>query len=148
MLVGRLLGGTSVIACPSMKISPSLGNSKPAIMRRSVVLPQPEGPSSEKNSPWRIAISAASTAVTSPKRLVTAAMWMKAVVQGRRPPSCADPPLFARQAQPAHPFGQDHQRRGRHQDQRAQRQHRGQFVGEAQLAPDIDRQRRSVPARK
>jgi len=30
---------------------PESGISKPAIMRKDVVLPQPDGPSSEKNSP-------------------------------------------------------------------------------------------------
>ncbi len=32
-------------------IRPLVGRSKPAVQRRSVVLPQPEGPSSVKNSP-------------------------------------------------------------------------------------------------
>src|SRR5215208_1269026 len=51
--------------------SPEVGCSKPAIIRRVVVFPQPEGPRSEKNSPpgmWR---SMPSTAVTSTNRLVS-----------------------------------------------------------------------------
>src|SRR4051812_46767740 len=40
-------------------------------MRRSVVLPQPDGPRSVRNSPCRIVRSIRSTAVKSPKRLVT-----------------------------------------------------------------------------
>jgi hypothetical protein len=36
---------------PFNRISPELGSSKPAIMRKVVVLPHPEGPSKEKNSP-------------------------------------------------------------------------------------------------
>ena len=32
-------------------IAPAVGSSKPAIMRSMVVLPEPDGPSSEKNSP-------------------------------------------------------------------------------------------------
>ena len=32
---------------------PAVGSSKPAIIRIVVVLPQPDGPSSEKNSPSR-----------------------------------------------------------------------------------------------
>ena len=31
---------------------PSVGASNPAIIRRQVVFPEPEGPSMEKNSPW------------------------------------------------------------------------------------------------
>ena len=40
-------------------------------MRRVVVLPQPEGPRREKNSPSATVKSMSSTATTSPKRLVT-----------------------------------------------------------------------------
>src|SRR5689334_12909474 len=36
---------------PSSRIRPEVGCSKPAISRRVVVLPQPDGPSREKNSP-------------------------------------------------------------------------------------------------
>ena len=42
------------MSSPSSRISPSGGCSKPAIIRRVVVLPQPDGPSIEKNSPRRI----------------------------------------------------------------------------------------------
>ncbi len=51
MLVGRLFAGTPSISWPAMWIVPWLTSSKPAMVRSSVVLPQPEGPSSEKNSP-------------------------------------------------------------------------------------------------
>ena len=40
-------------------------------MRSVVVLPQPDGPSRAKNSPSPMDRSSLSTAVTSPKRLVT-----------------------------------------------------------------------------
>src|SRR4029079_10350883 len=56
---------------PSRRISPEVGCSKPAIIRRVVVFPQPEGPRSEKNSPpgmWR---SMPSTAVSSSNCLVS-----------------------------------------------------------------------------
>jgi len=49
-----------------MRIAPLLGWSKPAIMRSSVVFPQPDGPSSEKNSPSRIASEALSSALNAP----------------------------------------------------------------------------------
>src|SRR5881409_1554713 len=56
---------------PSSSIVPSVGSRKPAIMRSVVVLPQPEGPSSETNSPRASASVARSTAVKAPKRQVT-----------------------------------------------------------------------------
>src|SRR6478752_752453 len=40
-----------VTSSPPRKILPSVGSSRPAIMRSVVVLPQPEGPSRQKNSP-------------------------------------------------------------------------------------------------
>jgi len=51
-----------------MMMSPSVGSSKPASMRRVVVLPQPEGPSSDRNSPGSTSMSMPSTAATLPKR--------------------------------------------------------------------------------
>ena len=50
---------------------PLVGCSKPAIIFSSVVLPQPDGPRSEKNSPRAIAKSARSTATKSPNSLRT-----------------------------------------------------------------------------
>ena len=48
-----------------------MGVSKPAIIRSMVVLPQPDGPSIEKNSPCAIEKSASCTATKSVKRLET-----------------------------------------------------------------------------
>src|SRR3546814_2587435 len=45
-------------------------------MRSSVVLPQPEGPSSTKNSPALMSRLTSSTAVTRPKRFETLRIWM------------------------------------------------------------------------
>ena len=50
---------------------PALGCSNPAIIRRVVVLPQPEGPSKVKNSPWAISRSTSRTATNSSKLFVT-----------------------------------------------------------------------------
>jgi len=44
MLTLRWAGPSVVTSRPPMKISPEVGDSSPAIMRRVVVLPQPEGP--------------------------------------------------------------------------------------------------------
>ena len=49
--VGRWFGRMSRMSWPPMRILPSLGSMKPEIMRRMVVLPQPDGPRKEKNSP-------------------------------------------------------------------------------------------------
>src|ERR1700729_3686156 len=53
-------------------ILPGVGPSNPATSRSVVVLPHPDGPSSEKNSPPATCRSIASTATTSSKRLVSA----------------------------------------------------------------------------
>src|SRR5437867_9882815 len=59
-----------------MKMRPALGVSKPASMRSSVVLPQPEPPSSANSSPLRISSETLSTAVKAPKALLTPSMRM------------------------------------------------------------------------
>ena len=51
MFTCRRAGGTYVTSEPCRRIRPSVGSSKPAIMRSVVVFPQPLGPSIEKNSP-------------------------------------------------------------------------------------------------
>jgi hypothetical protein len=51
MFTGRRQGGTADMSWPSISIRPEVGRSKPASMRSSVVLPQPEGPRRAKNSP-------------------------------------------------------------------------------------------------
>ena len=57
---------------PARTMRPSSGVSKPAIIRSVVVLPQPLGPSSEKNSPSRIASVTSSHGQRAlPKRLLT-----------------------------------------------------------------------------
>ncbi len=56
------------ITSPSISIVPAAGGRNPAIIRSVVVLPQPDGPSSETKSPDSIARLQSSTAVTSPKR--------------------------------------------------------------------------------
>ena len=71
MLVGRRLAGTPAIASPAIAIEPSVGWSNPASRRRSVVLPQPDGPSSEKNSPVPIVSETSCSAANEPNRRVT-----------------------------------------------------------------------------
>jgi hypothetical protein len=62
----RCSGGRRVIACPSSRISPEVGCTKPAIAIRIVVLPDPEGPSRVTNSPRSICSVTSSTAATLP----------------------------------------------------------------------------------
>src|ERR1700712_3158079 len=52
-----------------IKIWPEVGSSSPAIMRSVVVLPQPEGPSRQKNSPSFTVKLESFTAVKSAKAL-------------------------------------------------------------------------------
>src|SRR5688572_32887429 len=61
----------------SIQISPESGVSSPAIHLRVVVLPQPEGPSSEKNSP----------VLTSKLTSCTACTWPSPVTKVRVSPS-------------------------------------------------------------
>src|ERR1041385_8286992 len=56
--------------CPT-RISPPSGWRNPASSRSVVVLPQPDGPSSETNSPSPISRSRRSTAAASPKCFVS-----------------------------------------------------------------------------
>src|SRR6266851_8329234 len=53
-------------ARPSSSTSPELAGSRPAMMRRNVVLPQPEGPTTEMNSPRSTASSMPRSASRSP----------------------------------------------------------------------------------
>ncbi|MDP9629471.1 UNVERIFIED_ORG: hypothetical protein J2W85_001532 [Ensifer adhaerens] len=69
MFVGRRWAETSVTSSPSSRTTPDVGVSKPAIMRSKVDLPHPDGPRSEKNSPFPIPIEILSTALNRPKDL-------------------------------------------------------------------------------
>ena len=51
MFTGRLCAGVAVTSRSSSRMAPLSGNSKPPIIRRSVVLPQPLGPRTQTNSP-------------------------------------------------------------------------------------------------
>src|SRR5215217_7782974 len=68
-----------------MKTLPPLISSRPAIMRRAVDFPQPDGPTKTTNSPSGISRFILSTATTSsPKTLVTSSRVTSAIP---RPPS-------------------------------------------------------------
>ncbi len=71
VLTLRLYGGTLDTSWPSSNTRPWVGCSNPAIIFSSVVFPQPDGPSIEKNSPLRIAKSASCTAAKLPNSFRT-----------------------------------------------------------------------------
>ena len=88
--VAPLAAAPAARSVPSSRISPAVGRSKPAIIRSVVVLPQPDGPSSEKNSPAAIVeVDPVDRDVTSSKRLVrpqrarTVAPWRHATARLR-----------------------------------------------------------------
>ena len=59
------------MSTPDNEIVPASGFSNPAIIRNTVVLPEPDGPSIAKNSPSPMSRLTSSAAVTAPKRLVS-----------------------------------------------------------------------------
>src|ERR1700738_3092726 len=67
--MSRSLGATEFTSRPSIRISPSLTLSKPAIIARSVDFPHPDGPTSATNSPVRASRSMPLRTSTEPKRL-------------------------------------------------------------------------------
>src|SRR5437588_10526304 len=71
MFTGRRFAGTSVTSFPFRTMRPASGSSKPATIRSVVVLPQPLGPSREKNSPGSISTEMSSTATVWSNRLVS-----------------------------------------------------------------------------
>jgi hypothetical protein len=86
MFTGLRFGGTVEMSCPSIRMRPSVGVSKPASMRSRVVLPQPDGPSRQKNSPSSMVRETLSTATMRPNRLVTFSKVMMGLLmapQGR-----------------------------------------------------------------
>ena len=64
MAMSRFFGGTLVTSRPPIRIRPSLMSSRPASMRSAVDLPEPDGPTSTRNSPSVICRFSLSTART------------------------------------------------------------------------------------
>src|SRR3954470_6119797 len=62
----RWFGGRCEISLPSIDIRPDVGRSNPAIIRSVVVLPHPDGPRNEMNSPRSAARLKSSTATVPP----------------------------------------------------------------------------------
>src|SRR6476661_3348369 len=70
------------MSSPPIKISPAVGCSRPATIRRVVVLPQPDGPSSAKKLPSGTSRSMPSTAAKDPYRLCNPRIRSPAPVPG------------------------------------------------------------------
>src|ERR1700687_1463593 len=66
MAIRRSRGGSRVTTRPPIRTSPRVGSSSPAIIRRSVVFPEPEGPRKTMNSPSRVARLTSLTAPSCP----------------------------------------------------------------------------------
>src|SRR5216684_1720300 len=66
------------------KMRPPVGSSRPAIMRKVVVLPQPEGPSRQKNSPFPMVKVESLTATKSPKALCRFSTRISAMASVRK----------------------------------------------------------------
>ena len=64
--MSRSRGESLVTSRSPIEMSPSVTSSRPAIIRSSVDLPQPDGPTSTMNSPLAIVRLTSSTARTSP----------------------------------------------------------------------------------
>src|SRR5262249_11137954 len=75
----RFAGFTASRSRPSRRIAPPLGSTKPAIICKVVVLPQPDGPSRETNSPFSTPSERPSTAVCVPNVLVSPSSSRKAI---------------------------------------------------------------------
>src|SRR3984957_17033146 len=116
MAMSRSFGATELTILPSMRISPSLTLSSPAIMARSVDLPQPEGTTSATNSPVFASRSMPLRTSTEPKRLwsretVSVAIVARSFNGALREP--ADEILAAEQINQERRNGADHHRRAR-----------------------------------
>src|ERR1700730_15535331 len=79
MAIPRWSGATSLIRLPSSLMSPSVTDSSPAIMRSSVDLPQPLGPTSTANCPSATSKLTPLMTSTAPKFLRTFSMDMLAI---------------------------------------------------------------------
>ena len=66
MPMSRRAAGTEEMSLPSTMTDPVSADSKPATMRRAVVLPQPDGPSSATSSPGAISSDSPSSARVVP----------------------------------------------------------------------------------
>src|SRR5215813_13562775 len=116
MAMSRSFGATELTSAPSMRISPSLTVSRPAIMARSVDLPQPDGPTSAMNSPVFASRSMPLRTSTEPNRLKSREMVSVAIAARSFDGALSEPAneiLAAEQVYQERRDGADHHRRAR-----------------------------------
>ena len=77
--MSRCAARRKVTSSPSSRIRPEEGSSSPAIILSVVVLPQPEGPSRQKNSPSPTVKLESLTATKSPKALCRFSIRISAI---------------------------------------------------------------------
>src|SRR6202035_3214253 len=92
MAMRRSRGASPVTTLPPIRTSPRVGSSSPAIMRRRVVFPEPEGPRKTMNSPSFVSRSTSLTAPSSPclKTLVRLRVSTTAIAPPRSLPLVED----------------------------------------------------------
>src|SRR5437899_2261798 len=143
----RALGGTSPSTrSPPMGISPDVGRSSPAIIRSSVVLPEPEEPSRTRNSPSRIERSTPSTAWSSAKCFLRFRISTPATV-GPLPPRLAGVGRRIRLLRQVHRRGVDDVVRARRDLEWLQHLRRGAGGDGLLEQPSLDREADCVGGR-
>src|SRR4030095_6970264 len=90
----RSLGSTLSTTRPPIEMWPSVCVSSPAMMRSSVDLPQPDGPSSTMNSPSAIVQSTLWITATSPKVFLIPSILTSAIASLLRVDQALDEPAL------------------------------------------------------
>src|SRR3989442_15941304 len=90
----RLEGGRAEMSRPACSMRPLVWMSSPAIARSSVVLPHPDGPRKQTNSPSWISSEMSARAVNAPNCLVRRSMRRYALTSASSPSRCARPLLL------------------------------------------------------
>src|ERR1700730_14666874 len=80
MAMSRAFGGTRLTTRSPMRISPEVMFSSPAIIRSSVDLPHPDGPTSTTNSPSAISTFTSWITWIEPKAFLTLRMVTDAII--------------------------------------------------------------------
>src|SRR3954470_10008362 len=128
----RCRAATSATLRPWIRTSPASGQSRPAMIRSSVVLPEPEGPSSASNSPCATLRSTLSSAVKLPNFLT---MFLTSMVTW-------PVPWFLSFVEAALENGLHDQRDQRqHRQQRRNRERRYELIF---IVEDLDQERHRV----
>src|SRR5437762_11627902 len=135
--MSRSIGGNSLITVSSIRTRPEVMLSSPATMRRVVVLPQPEGPTSTTNSLSWISRFTSMTAWTSSYILLRPRMTTLAICLSLYRPGDAGDVMFDKERIDESDRDRPQQRAGH---QLAPVEH----VAPHQLGSDADRDRKSV----